>query len=346
MLSLGIDTSNYTTSAALADGERILEDNRTLLRVKPGEKGLRQSDALFQHWQNLPDVLDPILERYRGEIGSVTVSVKPRPQEGSYMPVFTAGLNAARVVSAALGIPLRECSHQEGHLAAAALGSGIDLSSPFIFAHLSGGTLELVKAAPGSYEILAATSDISYGQLLDRCAVMAGFPFPGGKYMDGLAMERLKALGWEGGAFPRSRGKNPFAKIYKGSGRLNLSGLENQFADRLKELGPINGAAAHAPVPAAGSGPDRPGPKDGSKDELLASLCFFLMERVAESFAELADELRESTGIEQVLLCGGVASSAFLRAYCADRGYFYGSPGLCSDNAVGCALIGGRAPWH
>ena len=324
MLSLGIDTSNYTTSAALADTEgQILEDNRVLLSVKPGERGLRQSDALFQHWKNLPGVLDPILEKYRGEIGSVTVSVRPRPVEGSYMPVFTAGQAAARMTASALGVPLYECSHQEGHLAAAALGSGLDLSSPFLFAHLSGGTLEIVKVSRGSYEIAAEGSDISYGQLLDRCAVMAGFPFPGGRYVDALAMERLAALrggapgaggGPAAGGSAASAGKNPFARIYKG-GKLNLSGLENQFGKLLSEGKP------------------------------LPELCFFLMERIAESFRELADGICSGTGVSQVLLCGGVASSAFLREYLSDRPYFYGRPELCSDNAAGCALIAGRMPW-
>ena len=48
-LFLGIDTSNYTTSSALFDGERVLENRKMLQLVKQGEKGLRQSDADFHH---------------------------------------------------------------------------------------------------------------------------------------------------------------------------------------------------------------------------------------------------------------------------------------------------------
>ena len=52
---LGIDTSNYKTSAAVVDADgNIVCDHRQLLRVKQGERGLRQSDALFQHVENLP----------------------------------------------------------------------------------------------------------------------------------------------------------------------------------------------------------------------------------------------------------------------------------------------------
>ena len=53
MRALGIDTSNYTTSAAVFDGSGGYNAGR-LLEVRPGELGLRQSDALFQHIKHLP----------------------------------------------------------------------------------------------------------------------------------------------------------------------------------------------------------------------------------------------------------------------------------------------------
>ena len=58
---LGIDTSNYTTSAAAVDScGNIISDRRKLLKVKQGERGLRQSDALFQHIANLPEIIENI----------------------------------------------------------------------------------------------------------------------------------------------------------------------------------------------------------------------------------------------------------------------------------------------
>ena len=142
-LYLGLDSSNYTSSVALVseDGE-IIEDRRRLLEVKPGERGLRQSDALFQHWNNLPELLTPVLEKYRGEIAGVCASVKPRPAEGSYMPVFRAGESIGRITAASLGVPFTQTSHQEGHIKAASVGNDVDFSKPLLCAHLSGGTLE------------------------------------------------------------------------------------------------------------------------------------------------------------------------------------------------------------
>ena len=64
MAVLGLDTSNYTTSAAWFDGQTGRNSGR-LLEVRPGELGLRQSDALFQHVKRLPQVVSALLEGER-----------------------------------------------------------------------------------------------------------------------------------------------------------------------------------------------------------------------------------------------------------------------------------------
>lgn len=108
-LSLGIDTSNYKTSVAVTDRRgNILFDKRIFLTVKKGERGLRQSEALFQHTNRLPDILSEALENenIRNNICRVCVSSRPRPVDGSYMPVFLAGISAAKCISSALNVPL------------------------------------------------------------------------------------------------------------------------------------------------------------------------------------------------------------------------------------------------
>ena len=89
---LGVDTSNYTTSVALLydDGELIANIKRPL-PVNPGERGLRQSDAVFAHIKNLPLALSDahqVLQEQNLQVCAVGVSTKPRNQEGSYMPCF------------------------------------------------------------------------------------------------------------------------------------------------------------------------------------------------------------------------------------------------------------------
>ncbi|MGL6294238.1 MAG: peptidase M22, partial [Eubacterium aggregans] len=96
---LGIDTSNYTTSIALCDGDgRLLSDSRQVLTVKAGERGLRQSEALFQHVRNLPEMLES-LDFSRVQVAGIAASVSPRPVEDSYMPVFRAGSGPGRTLA-------------------------------------------------------------------------------------------------------------------------------------------------------------------------------------------------------------------------------------------------------
>ena len=101
-LILGIDTSNYTTSVAIltVDGELVANLKRPL-PVKAGERGLRQSEAVFAHTVNIPVLMNEARDYLAdGEVLCIGVSEKPRNQEGSYMPCFLSGVAAAESISA------------------------------------------------------------------------------------------------------------------------------------------------------------------------------------------------------------------------------------------------------
>ena len=88
---LGLDTSNYRTSVALVneDGE-ILLNFRELLPVPPGERGLRQNEAVFAHLRQLAATEESLRKAAGGSIGAVAASTAPRDGADSYMPVFMA----------------------------------------------------------------------------------------------------------------------------------------------------------------------------------------------------------------------------------------------------------------
>lgn len=90
---LGIDTSNYTTSAAIYENHHnVLLQEKMLLPVKKGEKGIRQSDAVFHHTVQLPEIIDKLFKKTgKRDISAVGVSYAPRRLEGSYMPCFFNG---------------------------------------------------------------------------------------------------------------------------------------------------------------------------------------------------------------------------------------------------------------
>jgi len=215
MLSLGIDTSCYTTSLVVMENRKIVYQGRRVLDVKKGTVGLRQADAFFQHVQNMPILFEELANRLNVKnIGNIVVSNKPRPIENSYMPVFTAGINFAKVISKTLDIPLHYLSHQENHLYAALFESPID--NDFIGVHISGGTSEILYVKQKTrlnIEIVGETLDLSFGKLIDRLGVYMGIDFPCGKEMDEIA---------------DNKSFYPLKMSIKNT-NFNISGIENQL---------------------------------------------------------------------------------------------------------------------
>ena len=215
---LGLDTSNYTTSAAWFDGAQGHNEGR-LLEVQPGRLGLRQSEALFQHVKRLPEIVKGLEQR---EIQAVGASTRPREVEGSYMPCFLAGASFGESMAHVLNVPFYAFSHQQGHLAAAAWSAGrLDfLEQPFLAWHLSGGTTELLKVEPEGCsvraEIIGGASDLSAGQLIDRAGVLLGLALPAGKALDELAQTEIHS--------------DCYAVKLKNL-TFSLSGIENQIKE-------------------------------------------------------------------------------------------------------------------
>lgn len=219
-LYLGIDTSNYTTSVAVVGDCQA--NARKIIDIKEGMRGIRQSDGVFVHLKELPQLFDT-LEIDMSKVSAIGVSTTPRRCEGSYMPVFLAGESFAKVIAKSLGVPLYAYSHQEGHIMAGILSGGFFelLEKPFLAVHLSGGTTEILKCEYKNNhfetEIVGGTLDISAGQLIDRLGVKMGMKFPCGKEVDAL-----------------SRGCAEKAMKLKTSvngGYINFSGMETRLLD-------------------------------------------------------------------------------------------------------------------
>ena len=223
---LGIDTSAYTTSIALidADTKEILADERKVLQVKKGQKGLRQQEAVFQHLINLPQVYDRISQDL-SKVKMVSVSSKPRNEDGSYMPVFIVGQNFGKVISNTLSCKYIEYSHQENHIGASLIDNYKNIDDELLAVHISGGTTEFILAKKSSKgfdtKIVGGTKDITFGQLIDRLGISMDFPFPCGKHME----DYLQGKQVEKIATP------PISK----DSFINLSGMENYYGNLLNK---------------------------------------------------------------------------------------------------------------
>lgn len=304
---LGLDTSNYTTSAAVFDGAEGRNQGR-LLEVRPGELGLRQSDALFQHVKHLPEVVEALLgEGGLGTVQAVGASTRPRAVEGSYMPCFLAGASQGQVLSQVLGVPFYAFSHQQGHLAAAAWSAGwLDLlDRPFLAWHLSGGTTELLRVEPEENgvavraEILGGTSDISTGQLIDRTGVLLGLPFPAGKGVEKLS---------------RQAQKREYYKVKVNGLTFSLSGMENKVRQMVQ------------------------------RGEEPAEIAWFAQETVCRVVQACTKAAMEQYPGLPVLCSGGVASNGRLKELLRQNcGALFAQPQFSTDNAMGTAILTWRA---
>ena len=219
MRTLGFDTSNYTTSVAAFNGVSG-ENCSRLLDVRPGELGLRQSDALFAHVKRLPEMTDELFAALpKDTIRAVGASTRPRAVDGSYMPCFLAGSSQAQTLARILDVPFYAFSHQQGHIAAALWSAGrMELMhTPHLAWHLSGGTTELLLVEPDGKNVRAekigGTSDISAGQLIDRTGKLLELPFPAGKGIDALS---------------RGSDKKEHFRVKCSGLSFSLSGVENK----------------------------------------------------------------------------------------------------------------------
>lgn len=313
---LGIDTSAYTTSLCVLNrpGDILFED-RILLKVGEGARGLRQSEAFYQHVRNLPALFEkaaPILGKSR--LLAVGVSGMPERREGSFMPVFQAGLSVAKILSSAEDAPLFILSHQEGHLLAAQASSGESLPETYLAVHFSGGTSEVLKVENRDemeVKVLARSLDLKAGQLIDRTGVKMGLPFPAGAAMDRLALEKIR----EGGSALRIPSSMEGASFH-------FSGPENRVSRLIDE------------------GAD---PGD-------LSLALFRM--IAKTLEKSLRILSRETGARAVLLSGGVTASLVLREELERRlrpagiELVFSAPRYASDNAYGAALYAWRKLWR
>ncbi len=303
-LFLGVDTSNYTTSIALFNSEaNEMIQQKKLLPVKEGRLGLRQSDAVFHHTVQLPQLFGQLSScADLSGVRAVGVSTKPCGDEGSYMPCFLAGINAAKAFSVACGAGLNSFTHQQGHIAAALYSADrLDLlNKRFIAFHVSGGTTQALLVEPSRENIfnarlIASSLDLKAGQAVDRVGVMLGLDFPAGKALDALAV--------------KCNDKFTVKPVMRGS-NCSLSGVENKCKKMLEQQEPR---------------------------EKIARYC---IEYILASIDGMVHELLGEYGKLPLVFSGGVMSNSIIsRALTEKYSAVFASPEFSCDNAAGVAYL-------
>lgn len=302
---LGIDTSCYTTSVALAADGEVLSQRRRLLTVEAGERGLMQSEGVFQHVNRLPSLFEELMaEQTDVTIRAVCVSTRPRPVEHSYMPVFTVGTGYARTLASALRVPFYETSHQEGHIRAAMVDTPLQAKDRFLALHLSGGTTEVVTVDQGQLSLVGGSNDLHAGQFIDRVGVRLGLGFPAGS-----ALEEMARQGDMQARLP----------IWVRGGVCSFSGSESA-AQRLIDAGTL------------------------SAEDMAAEVFSCVARTVAKMVVNAAHEQKTGRvllagGVASSLFLRELVEGR-VRKQDARIRLYWGRPELSGDNACGAALIG------
>lgn len=303
---LGVDTSNYTTSAAVyvSEEQKIYQAKR-LLPVKEGELGLRQSDAVFHHTKQLPEMIEKLFSEHSiSGLTAVSASVRPRNAEGSYMPCFLCGEGLARSLSAIEKIPFYATSHQVGHVLAALYSAKkLELvNQSFIAFHVSGGTTDCLFCQPNEDDIIriaqtGCSLDLKAGQAVDRVGLMLGLRFPCGAELEKLAAKSTKNY--------------KVKPVLKGADCC-LSGLENKCRAMLVS---------------------------GEAHENIAKFC---LDFIAETIIAMTAAAIEIHGELPIVFAGGVMSDVIIRDRIISRfkNAFFAAPEFSCDNAAGVAIYG------
>lgn len=303
---LGIDTSCYTTSICVVDAAyHIVAERRIILTVPAGNRGLSQSNMVYQHTRNLPKLFEEIRRELKDyTIRAIAVTDQPRRRHDSYMPTFLAGLGCARTAAVLLDVPLYCISHQENHLLAVLRTVGAVETEPFYGLHLSGGTTDLLYAVPDAQGLaitrIGGSTDISAGQFIDRVGVSLHLPFPAGIYVDRAAAQ------WPG--------------TVKGSavschhGEISFSGWESKAQRSISRDGVPTG-----------------------------EICQWTLATIWRGVEKLLDT-GVTAGMTRLAAAGGVMSNGYLRQqmklYCQQHNVhlYLAADGYSADNASGAAF--------
>jgi len=222
------------------------------------------------------------------------------------------GLSAAKAIAFARNIPLVGVHHMEGHILAPLLEKEIPF--PYLALAVSGGHTHLYRVdGIGAYRILGRTLDDAAGEAFDKVAKLLGLPYPGGVLIDRLAAEgNPRAID-----FPRPL-------LHQKNLDFSFSGIKTAVLNHVRRQ----------PVP----------PEGAQLKDVAASF----QEAVVDVLTRKTLRAAEETGLERIVVAGGVACNSGLRARFQSLApgngvsVHFPSPILCGDNAAMLAVAGDR----
>jgi N6-L-threonylcarbamoyladenine synthase len=324
-LILGIETSCDETAAAVVVDGRMILSNVVASQVELHQRygGVFPEVASRQHILSINPVIEESLRKAAvtlEDIDAVAVTYGPG-LAGSLL----VGVNVAKSLAWARGLPLIGANHIEAHIYGNWLVNGPAPDLPLLCLVVSGGHTELVLMTDhGHYQRLGGTLDDAAGEAFDKVGRLLGLPYPGGPAIEEAAQKGNPD------AFDLPRAWLP------GTHNFSFSGLKTAVLRIAQTYTPdIGGKRTSTPRVSGAHASARVMPTADLAASFQRAVVDVLVKKTCQ--AALEDEARV------VLLAGGVAANQLLRSEMTRQSpvpVFYPPLSLCTDNAAMVASLG------
>jgi N6-L-threonylcarbamoyladenine synthase len=310
MLVLGIETSCDETGVALVDSAAglLAQALHSQVQMHRAYGGVVPELASRDHIARVLPLIEDCLKqagKRREDIDAIAVTAGP-----GLAGALLVGTSIGHAIGLALGKPVVDVHHLEGHLASPLLAAPAP-SWPFVALLVSGGHTQLLRAdAPGRYELLGETLDDAAGEAFDKTAQLLGLGYPGGP-----EVSRLAEFGTPGAV--------PFPRPMLTSGTLgfSFSGLKTAVATAVRKI-------------------------DSTCEQARADIARGFVDAVVDVLASKSLAALRAARLSTLVVAGGVGANVQLRARLTRdveaRGdqVFFPPLALCTDNGAMIALAG------
>ncbi|MFH0891764.1 MAG: tRNA (adenosine(37)-N6)-threonylcarbamoyltransferase complex transferase subunit TsaD [Candidatus Falkowbacteria bacterium] len=288
MLILGIETSCDETAAAVASGKNgkveILSDVvSSQIEIHKKYGGVVPEVAAREHVLNILPVIDKALKKSGiptlakgGGVDAIAVTIGP-----GLITSLVVGIETAKVLSCAWGVPVIGINHIEGHVYANFINQKKKLEFPAMILTVSGGhTMLVLMRAHGKYKTIGETRDDAAGEAFDKAAKLMGIGYPGGP---AIAVQAVKCQ------MSKVKGqiKLPRPMINSGDFDFSFSGLKTALLYDLK--------------------------KDKNWEKRIPEYCHEFQRAVVDTLVFKTVKAAEKYKAKTVMLAGGVAANTELR---------------------------------
>jgi N6-L-threonylcarbamoyladenine synthase len=312
MLILGIETSCDETGLALLDSESGLLGHalHSQVDMHVAYGGVVPELASRDHIRRVLPLLDAVLARCgRGlaDVDAIAVTAGP-----GLAGALLVGASIGHALGYALGKPVADVHHLEGHLLSPLLAQPAP-PFPFVALLVSGGHTQLLAVRGwGRYELLGDTLDDAAGEAFDKTAQLLGLGYPGGP-----AVSRAADFGTPGAV------KLPRPMLHSNDLDFSFSGLKTAVLTAVRREGGSNVC-----------------------EQARADIALGFVDAIVDVLAAKAMRALQQSGMATLVVAGGVGANRQLRerlqrdTAAAGATVFFPPVDLCTDNGAMIALAG------